>query len=266
MANRTIRKIISQEEICPEHYQMVIDAPKIAAEAKMGQFLHLKWAAEEIASNDPLLRRPISFNKIDQDQGEIRLIYRVVGRGTRLLSTLEAGDKIDLMGPLGTGFSIPNGSDKFLVVGGGMGSAPLLEVTKKLLVLDKEVTVLLGAEKEEQLLNLAEYEAADLNLKTAAMDKSASYQGFVTDLLDEVDEIDYLYTCGPEVMISEVQDWAQKNEIEGQTSLEERMGCGTGACLSCVCKIKVETESGWEYQKTCTTGPVFALNEVILDE
>lgn len=265
MAERSIREIISQEEICPGHYQMIIDAPEIAAEAEMGQFLHLKWAAEQLGSNDPLLRRPISFNRIDEDKGELRIIYRVVGRGTKMLSTLEAGDKIDLMGPLGTGFSIPDEND-FLVVGGGMGIAPLLELTKNLLALDKEVTVLLGAEKKEELLNLAEYQDLELDLKVATMDGSAGYQGFVTDLLEESDNIDYVYTCGPEVMMEEVQNWAQQNGVEGQASLEERMGCGTGACLSCVCKIKVATEAGWEYQKTCTTGPVFALNEVIFDE
>ncbi|MBM7556036.1 dihydroorotate dehydrogenase electron transfer subunit [Halanaerobacter jeridensis] len=264
MPERSIRNIVSQKEICPGHYQMVIDAPEIAAEAEMGQFLHLKWAAE--TNSDPLLRRPISFNEIDREHGQLIIVYRVIGRGTKLLSTLEAGDKIDLMGPLGTGFSIPEEKNNFLVVGGGMGIAPLLDLVENLLVADKEVTVLLGAEKKEQLLNLEQYQELNVNLKTATMDGSSGYQGFVTDLLADLTAIEYVYTCGPEVMMATVQEWAQENEIAGQASLEERMGCGTGACLSCVCKIKVETESGWEYQKTCTTGPIFALNEVIFDE
>ena len=264
MPERSIRNIVSQTEICPGHYQMVIDAPEIAAEAEMGQFLHLKWAAE--TNSDPLLRRPISFNEIDREHGQLTIVYRVIGRGTKLLATLEAGDKIDLMGPLGTGFSIPEEKNNFLVVGGGMGIAPLLDLVENLLVADKEVTVLLGAEKKEQLLNLKQYQELDVELKTATMDGSLGYQGFVTDLLADLTAIDYVYTCGPEVMMETVQEWAREEEIEGQASLEERMGCGTGACLSCVCKIKVATESGWEYQKTCTTGPIFALDEVIFDE
>ncbi|MGM0502279.1 MAG: dihydroorotate dehydrogenase electron transfer subunit [Bacillota bacterium] len=266
MPERSISTIVSQEELCPGHYQMVIKAPEIAEEAKMGQFLHLKWFGEQLDNSDPLLRRPISLNEIDQIKGEITIVYRAVGRGTKLLATLEAGDEVDLMGPLGTGFSIPEAKDKCLVVGGGMGIAPLLVLVEKLVAAGKEVVVLLGAEKREQLLNLEQYQELDVELKTATMDGSLGYQGFVTDLLTDYKDIDYVYTCGPEVMMEEVQNWAVENEVTGEASLEERMGCGTGACLSCVCKIKVATEAGWEYQKSCTAGPVFALTEVIFSE
>ncbi|MGM0370396.1 MAG: dihydroorotate dehydrogenase electron transfer subunit [Bacillota bacterium] len=266
MPERSIRKIISQSEISPGNYQMVIKAPEIASEAKMGQFLHLKWVADQINSSDPLLRRPISFNEVDLVKGEITIVYEVIGRGTKLLSTLEAGDEVDLMGPLGTGFSIDEDSEKCLVLGGGMGIAPLLILVENLLAADKEVVVLLGSETKEQLLNLEQYQYLDVELQTATMDGSSGYQGFVTDLLTDLEDIDYVYTCGPEVMMKKVQAWANQNGIKGQASLEERMGCGTGACLSCVCKVKVDTETGWEYQKACTTGPIFALDEVIFDE
>ena len=266
MPERSIRKVVSQKKLCSNHYQMVIDAPKMAEEAQMGQFVHLKWVSKDINNNDPLLRRPISFNEINKDKGEITIVYRTIGRGTKLLASLEAGDKVDLMGPLGTGFSIPQDKDKFVIVGGGMGIAPLLVLVENLIAAQKEVVVLLGAETEEQLLNLEQYQNLDIEVKAATMDGSYGYQGYVTDLLAEETNVDYIYTCGPEIMMEQVQNWAVENKIKGQASLEERMGCGTGACLSCVCKIKVETESGWEYKKTCTTGPIFALNEVIFSE
>ncbi|GAB6100716.1 dihydroorotate oxidase B electron transfer subunit [Halanaerocella petrolearia] len=265
MAQQVIREIVSQTEICSNHFKMVINAPEIANQSLPGQFLHLKWA-KDLKQSDPLLRRPISFNSINQETGTITLIYRVIGRGTKLLSNLQAGDKIDLMGPLGESFSIPKSTDKVAVVGGGMGIAPLFPLVNQLLDLDKEVVVLLGANNKEQLLNLSEYQNLEIDLKVATMDGSYGHQGFVTGLLTELTDIDYVYTCGPEIMMQKVQDWAKQEGVPGETSLEERMGCGTGACLSCVCKIKVGSKDDWEYRKTCTEGPTFPLGEVIFDE
>jgi len=266
MSKRVIAKVISQEEISPRHFKMVIDAPEVAKEAKIGQFIHLKWVAK-LNEHDPLLRRPISLNEIDQEAGTITIIYRAIGRGTQLLATLKAGDQVDLMGAIGMGFSIPEDANKFVVVGGGMGIAPLYPVVKKLVGSNKEVAVLIGAENKGQLLNLADYEEMDVELKAATVDGSYGYQGFVTKFLDDtLTDADYIYTCGPEVMMEVVQDWAIANDIKGEASLEERMGCGTGACLSCVCKVKVKNESAWDYKKTCIQGPVFPLNEVIFDD
>ncbi|TDX52773.1 dihydroorotate dehydrogenase electron transfer subunit [Orenia marismortui] len=266
MSKRVISNIISQEEISPKHFRMVIDAPEVAKDAQMGQFIHLKWTSE-LNQQDPILRRPISLNEIDKKSGAITIIYRVIGRGTQLLSTLKSGDQVDIMGPIGMGFSIPEDSNKLIIVGGGMGIAPLYPVVKELVALDKEVTVLIGAENKGQLLNLEDYETMNVELKASTVDGSYGYQGFVTDFLDDnLADIDYIYTCGPEVMMEVVQRWATENDIKGETSLEERMGCGTGACLSCVCKIKVRNESGWDYKKTCIQGPVFPLSEVIFDD
>jgi dihydroorotate dehydrogenase electron transfer subunit len=266
MAQRVIRRIISQEEICLNHFKMAIDAPKIVQQAKPGQFLHLKGAAN-LKSVDPLLRRPISINQIDHDKGEITIIYRAMGRGTKLLAQLKSEDRLDIMGPLGTGFSIPKDAQKILVVGGGMGIAPLLPLVEELVALDKEVIILLGAENKEQLLNLVDYQQLGVELKVATVDGSYGQQGFVTLFLAQIiDDIDYLYTCGPEPMIKAIQSWAIKREIQGEVSLEERMGCGTGACLSCVCKVKVGTKADWEYKKSCSEGPIFSLTEVVFDE
>ncbi|WP_027340333.1 dihydroorotate dehydrogenase electron transfer subunit [Halonatronum saccharophilum] len=264
MSQRVIKEILSQEEIAPKHFKMVIDAPEIVEGAKPGQFLHLKWV--DNIGGDPLLRRPISINDMDKDSGELSIIYRVLGRGTELLSRLSKGDKVDIMGPIGKGFSIPKEARKVVVVGGGMGIAPLYPIVKELLNKDREITLFLGGADEGQLLNLKDYEEMDLELKTSTVDGSHGYKGFVTDLLEEaLDGADYIYTCGPEGMMEVVQEKAKKLGVKGEASLEERMGCGTGACLSCVCKIKVGTKDDWEYKKTCTQGPIFPVEEVIFN-
>jgi len=269
MSKRVIAEIIKQEEIAPKHYKMLISAPEIANNCRAGQFLHLKWVSDNY---DPLLRRPISINDFNEHAGEITLIYRVVGRGTQILSELEAGDKLDLMGTLGNGFNLSEAKDKAMVVGGGMGLAPLYPVVKNLVEAGVETILLAGAETEKELLNLAEYrklqEKGDLDLKLATVDGSCGYQCFVTELFDEIEpsEIDKVYTCGPEPMLEVVQDWVREYDINAEASLEERMGCGTGACLSCVCKIKIEDENGFKYKKSCTEGPVFSLPEVIFND
>ena len=178
MTQRVIEEILSQEEICSNHFKMKVKAPQIAKEAKPGQFVHIQWVSQ-LKGTDPLLRRPISINGVNIDEGSITIIYRVVGRGTKLLSQLRKGDKLDIMGPIGNGFSISQAKKKFLVVGGGMGIAPLLPIVKELITRDKEVVLLLGAETKEQLLNLTEYQDLDLQLKVATVDGSAGQQGFV---------------------------------------------------------------------------------------
>ncbi|MCK8827757.1 dihydroorotate dehydrogenase electron transfer subunit [Natroniella acetigena] len=266
MAQRVIKEIIDQQKIGPGYFKLVIKVPEIVAQAKIGQFVHIKWVAEDSGA-DPLLRRPISLNRINPAEGTMTLVYRVVGRGTKVLSKLTAGDKLDIMGPLGTGFSISEDTNRVLVIGGGVGIAPLYPLVNELVKQNKEVILLLGAESAEEVIDLSSFEEFDLELKVATMDGSLGREGFVTDYLAELEqEIDYIYTCGPMPMMKVIRDWAIDSNVAGQASLEERMGCGTGACLSCVCQVKIDGKDGWTYKKACTAGPVFPLREVIFDE
>ncbi|MCK8817789.1 dihydroorotate dehydrogenase electron transfer subunit [Natroniella sulfidigena] len=266
MAQRVIREIVEQQKIGPGYFKLVIKAPEIVAQAKIGQFVHIKWIAEE-RNSDPLLRRPISINRINHEEETITLVYRVVGRGTKVLSNLKPGDQLDIMGPLGTGFSISEDTNRVLVIGGGVGIAPLYPLVNKLIEANKEVILLLGAETAEEVIDLDSFQEFDLELKVATMDGSLGKQGFVTDYLEELEqEMDYIYTCGPTPMMKVIRDWAIDFNVPGQASLEERMGCGTGACLSCVCQVKIEGKDGWTYKQACTAGPVFPLREVIFDE
>ncbi len=264
MPQRVIREVISNQEVGPGDFKLEIKAPEIAKQACPGQFVHLKWANDG-GSHDPLLRRPLSFNEFDPAQGKITIIYRVIGRGTKLLSQLQPGDQVDLMGPLGNGFSISDEREKVAVVGGGMGIAPLLPLVKKLIE-TADVTVFLGAESKSGLLNLSYYQTLGVKTKAATEDGTCGQQGFVTDLLPKDSGFDHVYTCGPTPMMEAVQHWAQEEQISGEASLEERMGCGTGACLSCVCQVKVSSAGNWEYQKACTDGPIFPVRKVIFDE
>ncbi|WP_408954371.1 dihydroorotate dehydrogenase electron transfer subunit [Natroniella sp. ANB-PHB2] len=266
MAQRVIREVVKQQKVGPDYFKMVIKAPEIVAQAKIGQFVHIKWVAKK-SGFDPLLRRPISLNRINYEEETITLVYRVVGRGTEVLSRLVAGDQLDIMGPLGTGFSISEEINRVVVVGGGVGIAPLYPLVNELIKKNKEVVLLLGAESAEEVIDLNSFQEFDLKLKVATMDGSLGKEGFVTDYLDGLgQEIDYIYTCGPTLMMKVVKDWAVNFDVAGQASLEERMGCGTGACLSCVCQVKIDGKDGWTYKKACTAGPIFPLREVIFDE
>lgn len=265
MAKQAFGKIIEHQEVAKDFWRMKIEVPEIAAFSKPGQFVHVRIGN----SLDPLLRRPISLHDIDPDAGIITLLYQLRGKGTRLLKDLEIGDRVDLMGPLGTGWSLPPAVKQAIVVGGGCGVAPLLPLVKILKQVKVETTVMIAARACEYLISVEELEATGAKVLIATDDGSRGHKGYVTELLDQelrTGNYDFVYGCGPEIMLEKVVHMAREKGLKGEVSLEERMGCGVGACLSCVCKVKVATETGWTYKKACTEGPVFDLEEVLLGE
>ena len=264
MANQVLAKIIANQQLNSQDYRLIVSAPQITEQAQPGQFLHLQCGD----GLTPLLRRPFGIHSYDRDRGELAVLYRVVGKGTEQLLKRRPGQEIDMLGPLGNGFDLTNPAAKVVLVAGGIGIAPLLPLAEELIELDKEVLLLLGAANELELLCLAEIERLPLQLKVATIDGSLGYQGYVTEMLAELltDNYGQVFACGPEAMLAAVQEITLKAGVEAQLSLEKRMGCGTGACLSCVCKVKVQQESGFEYQRVCSEGPVFKADEVIFDE
>lgn len=253
--------IISNEQLTADLFEMEIIAPQSALLCQPGQFLQLRVNA----NHDPLLRRPISIYDVDQERGTISLFYKVVGRGTNLLAAYKAQDYIDIMGPLGTGFSLPDAAVRAVLVGGGVGIAPLLYLARCLQTQECEVTVLYGVGRNQELAAARRFENLGVELLTATMDGSEGYKGLVTDLLFEQIQphaADRLYTCGPEIMMAAVAKFAGQHNIWGECSLEEHMACGVGACLGCARKLK-SSDSG--YVKVCQDGPVFDLQEVELD-
>jgi dihydroorotate dehydrogenase electron transfer subunit len=251
-------KVLSHRQVAEDLWELELLVPKITSECEPGQFVHIRIGNE----NEPLLRRPLSLYDANRKTGIISLLYKVVGKGTRLLTRLEAGDYLNIMGPLGTGFTLPDKPSRVILVGGGLGIAPLVYLARRLKALECKVTVLYGVENKEQLAaaeRLTSFEAACL---PATIDGSAGYKGLVTGLLqDELKacNFDFIYTCGPEPMMAEAARLAKEHSLPGEVSLEEAMACGIGACLGCARKLKDKSEG---YVKVCKDGPVFNLNEV----
>ena len=270
MPNQFWAEVISHENLVAEFWLLTIKNEKLARAAKPGQFLHIKVSA----GNIPLLRRPISIHDIEGNN--IKILFQVVGEGTRLLTNFKEGDHIDVMGPLGNGFDIlkyknKTADKKIAIVAGGIGVAPLYYLVKELVNNGKEVILYQGARSEKFLI--AKHLLGNMNLsyQVATDDGSEGYHGLVIDLLQEDLEkglIGEIYACGPHPMLKAVAKMATIFKVPSQISLEERMGCGTGACLSCVCKVKtsVEGSSNFIYKKVCVEGPVFDGREVYFDE
>lgn len=252
--------VISNEQMAVDLFEMEMIAPQVASLCKPGQFLQVRMDV----NHDPLLRRPISVYDVDQERGTITLLYKVVGRGTNLLTTVKPQEYLDIMGPLGNGFGLPAQPGRAVLVGGGVGIAPLLYLARQLLAMKVEVTVLYGAGNRRELVAAQRFENLGAQVLTATMDGSEGFHGLVTDLLTaqiRSEETDRLYTCGPEIMMAAVAAFAVRHQIEGECSLEENMACAVGACLGCARKLK---STDTNYVKVCKDGPVFSLQGIEL--
>lgn len=245
--------IMGQEEIAKGVFSTWLKTEEIAANAKAGQFISV-YCRE----GSRLLPRPISICEIDGGNGALRIVYRVVGKGTEEFSAMKAGDKIEILGPLGNGFPIKE--KKAFLIGGGIGIPPMLQLAKEL---DCEKNIILGY-KDELFLNdeLKEYG----NVFVATEDGSCGTCGNVLDAIREnALEADIIYACGPTPMLRAIKEYASEKDIETWLSLEEKMACGIGACLACVCKSKEkDSHSHVHNKRVCKDGPVFLAGEVEL--
>lgn len=225
----------------------------MAATIEPGQFVSL-YCNE----GGRLLPRPISVCEVDQKAERIRLVYRVVGKGTEEFAGLEAGDYIECIGPLGKGFTLEG--TKALIVGGGIGIPPLLELAKQL---NCEKEIVLGF-RDSTFLN-KDFEGYG-KVYISTEDGSAGTKGNVIDAIREHNlTADIIYACGPTPMLKGVKEFAEANQIKAQLSLEERMACGIGTCLACVCQsTKVDHHSNVNNKRICKEGPVFYADEVII--
>ncbi|SFN95071.1 dihydroorotate dehydrogenase electron transfer subunit [Pseudobutyrivibrio sp. UC1225] len=246
--------VLWQEKLAEGVYSLTLET-SIVDHAIPGQFI-------SIFSNDgsKLLPRPISICEINKDYGTLRVVYRVVGAGTEEFSQLKMGDKIEVMGPLGNGF--PLEGRNAIVVGGGIGVPPMLELAKQL---PGTVTAVMGYRNNDLFLT-EEFEKVVANLFIATDDGSVGIRGTVVDAMRENDLVaDVIYACGPKPMLRAVADFALENQIKCYVSMEERMACGVGACLGCVCKSKeVDDHSHVNNKRVCKDGPVFLSTEVVL--
>ena len=244
--------IVSQQCIGTDIYDMVLSFPKGAKEARPGQFI-----AMYCEDGTKLLPRPISICGIDAEAGTLRVVYRIAGEGTRLFSQMKAGDSLEVMGPLGNGFTMKD--KKAIIVGGGIGIPPMLELAKQL---DCEKTVVLGY--RDELFLKEEFEAC-ANVAVATEDGSAGMKGTVIDAIKAAQVSgEIIYACGPMPMLKALAEYADAHGMEAQISLEERMACGIGACLGCICKTKEKDHhTNVNNTRICKDGPVFDAKEVV---
>lgn len=255
--------IINIKVITCGYYHFTLLAPDIAKKSKPGQFIQVNVTASN--SNDPLLLRPISLYRVRKTEGIIEIIFKIAGRGTNILANKKNGEMLEVLGPIGNGFSLPEGMQNIALIAGGIGMPPLYYLAEylKSLNFSGEVTLFYGGRTKTDLLGLERWKEVDIEIFPATEDGSLGLKGYVTDLFLERNskkKFDYLFSCGPVPMLKTVQKIAGKINVPGQLSLEAHMACGVGACLGCVCN----TVAG--YQRVCVDGPVFALNEVIFDE
>ncbi len=247
--------IIKHKMVAESIYDMTIDAPEIAQNARAGQFLSVY-----LDDGEHLLPRPISICEIHKELGQIRMVYQVMGKGTDRLSKAGLFTKIRVMGPLGNGFAITEDKQKHLLVGGGIGVPPLLELAKQL---QGEVQVFLGFRSQPILVQ--HFTKLGFSVNVATDDGSFGFKGNVVELIRKLNPpCDRVYSCGPKIMLKSTASFCNEHNIPCQVSMEERMACGIGACVGCAVKIK--TAENAVYKKVCKDGPVFDAREVMWDD
>lgn len=248
--------VVSQVEISDSIFSLWIQTDKIAKDARPGQFVSLY-------TNDgsKLLPRPISICEIDYEKDQLRLVYRVTGEntGTEQFSKLTEGDTIEVMGPLGNGFPLDSDKKAFLI-GGGIGVPPMLELAKQL---NCEKQIIAGYRNETFLTEEFEQNGT---LYVATEDGSRGTKGTVIDAIKENGlDAEIIYACGPTPMLRAIKAYALEHDMICYVSMEEKMACGIGACLACVCQSKeVDGHSHVHNKRICKDGPVFLATEVEL--
>lgn len=239
----TIFKLISNRKIAKNTYECVLNGD-ISDITAPGQFVNIKL-------DGLYLRRPLSV--CDADGEMLKLIYKVVGKGTAQLSEMTAGGKLDVLSGLGNGYDLEASGKRPLLIGGGAGVPPMYMLCRKLAEEGKEPTVILGFGSADEVFYKNEFEKLGAVTLVTTADGSVGIKGFVTDAMGKFD-YSYFYTCGPEPMLKAVYD---KSITSGQFSFEERMGCGFGACMGCSCKTK------YGNKRICKDGPVLVKEEII---
>ena len=242
-------KLIKKEETAENIFDFVLECPQLAEKAKAGQFAH-------IAVPGKTLRRPISI--CDADEKNIRIVFQIKGEGTEILSKSKEGDLIDILAPLGHGFDIPKGK-RIAFVGGGIGVPPMLFSAKQA---DDAVAVL-GFRNKKAVILTEDFKKVCSEVFVATDDGSFGIHGFTSDILRNIiNDIDLVCACGPMPMLKVIAEICKEHNKPCQVSLEERMGCGIGACLVCACKT-LDKDGNIEHSHVCKKGPVYNAEEVV---
>ena len=245
-----------------DYYQVTVHAPDIVPRVQPGQFVHVLVPG----MGHRLLRRPFSVYDVNLSTGELSIIYKVVGRGTQHLATLPKGAVLDLLGPLGVGYSDPPPSIPRVIIAGGYGCAATFLLAKRSAV---PPLVLLGGRTDGDVLLVDRFRERGCEVRIATDDGSVGHAGFVTDLLEQaLEQLDspFVAACGPQAMLHTVARIAAKHCIDAEVSLDHVMCCGVGACFACVVKMNDAGNTGWKYVRTCIHGPVFKAGSIYWED
>ena len=244
--------ITDKKSIAREIYSFTVKCPEVAEIATAGQFVHIR-------TGNFTLRRPVSICGIDRQNGTIRIVFEVRGAGTEEISRLNQGDLIDMLAPLGRGFTINQDFRKVILIGGGIGTPPMLSLAR---IYGKKATVITGFRNAGAVILQEDFRKTGAEVILCTDDGSTGIHGFVTEPFAEmIGGTDAVYACGPMPMLKRIAGICNENNVFCEISLEERMACGIGACLGCACRT---LRDGDEYfAHVCKEGPVFNAKEVI---
>lgn len=261
MASLTLGKLVKKEELIKDIFKFSVEVPEIVKEAKPGNFIEIRVSE----NTEPFLRRPISIYNLDKERGILEFIFQVKGKGTQILSNKKIGEEIDIMGPLGFGTFKYDGYSNIAIIGGGIGIFPLYELAKSAKNQNIGVNTYLGFRNKELVVLEKEFNEVSNKSTITTDDGSYAEKGFAIDYLIkdlEKNNVDCIYACGPLPMLKAVQKLAIDTGIPCQISLEEKMGCGLGACLGCAVKTSKSSKENPEYWHVCKAGPVFQAKDV----
>lgn len=247
-------QVIEKKALAKDIFSIVILCPEIAEIAVPGQFVH-------ILPEGSTLRRPISICEINKEKGTLRIVFIVKGEGTKKIAAINEGSLIDMLAPLGHGFTVSDSYKKVVLVGGGIGTPPMLPLAQ---IYGEKATVISGFRSAEAVILQEDFKKTGAETILCTDDGSTGIKGFVTHPLEEIlakGGVDAVMTCGPTPMLKNIAALCEKYNVYCEVSLEERMGCGIGACLVCACKTKKDGQE--HHAHVCKNGPVFNAKEVV---
>jgi len=253
--------VLENKQISSIFFKLTIQSNAISNNAKPGQFVNIRVSNEL----SPLLRRPISIHKINKKEKSFELLYELKGEGTKILSTKKPGDKINILGPLGNHFTVHKSSKVPILVGGGVGIAPLYALAEEMMKQFKTIYVLIGASSIEKIVCDEEFKKLGAKVIVSTDDGSFGAHGLVSlsleDLIGNLEEFNLkagpIFACGSHPMLKAISEIAEENNIDCQLSMEAYMACAIGACKGCA----VDTTNG--YKMVCKDGPVFNSKEIV---
>jgi dihydroorotate dehydrogenase electron transfer subunit len=271
-----IAEIISNRNVSEKYYEMELRCPELTAEVKPGQFLMLRVRE----GYDPYLRRPFSFYRVTRRKGILlaSVLYKVVGHGTHMMSEIEKGEKVDILGPLGNEFRVPPGMKSGLLVAGGIGLPPVLflaEEIRRRFKGRREIIFFYGGQSKTDIVDLDRVQKSSTEAKICTEDGSLGSRMLVTEPLEEYLRAEektkaergstVIFACGPKGMLKAVSSMAKRYDVPCQLSLESYMACGFGACLGCVVNVHSGGGDGIAHERVCKEGPIFDGERIIWD-